>query len=145
MFDIVFVQTSLPLAPELPAAAGPEFYADVTANGFQTKDMECLLDVYTINPDGTLSRQSRGWGSDGRHPIELVDFHGRLKCHTMFTSKLHPDLSFYVDYTFKFTDGILSKVEDAKAVALSNVAKISLNNEMPALDSHPVDAVETKN
>lgn len=144
MFDTVFVQSSLPLASGLPASAAPEFYEDVTANGFQTKDMECLLDVYTINLDGTLSRHLRDWGSDERHPAELVDFHGRLKCYTMFTSKLHPDLSFYVDYTFKFTDGVLSKVEDAKAVALGNVTKISLKNEMAALDSDPADALETR-
>lgn len=145
MFDTVFVQIPIPFAPELPESVVVEFSADVMVNGLQTKDMECLLDEYTVNPDGTLTRHARGWGSDAaRRPAELVDFHGRLRCRTLFTSKLHPDLSFYVNYTFKFTDGILVKVEDTSATNLNNVAKVDLKDEMTRLDSDPVDALETK-
>ena len=145
MFDTVYVQVPLPLALDLPESVALEFSADVQANGLQTKDMECLLDVYTITSNGKLTRHIREWGShESRRPAELVDYHGRLKCHTMFTSKVHPDLSFYINYTFKFTDGILSKVEDAQAVVLGNVTKISLKDEMTRLDSDPIDALETK-
>lgn len=135
MFDTVFVQSSVPLPSSLPLDVGAEFLADVTANGLQTKDMECLLDVYTVNSDGTLSRHSRSWGQDDRRSGELVDFHGRLKCHTLFVPKSHPGLSFFVTYVFKFTDGILSKVEDVQAQDLSGVYRADLKSVQEPFDS----------
>lgn len=126
MFDTVFLRRPLP-APE-PRLSPPlleDLRTMVELSGLQTKDMECLLDKYVIHADGSLERETREWFDTPLFALpEMIDFHGRLRCYTVFVPRTHPAISLYVEYTFKFTDGVLVEVEKARLQCLDPSADL---------------------
>lgn len=107
MFDYLKVEVGL---PDGTSGEGREF---------QTKDLECLLETYTITADGLLLRQQvdMEWVSDA-----TVALGGYLKpidgSETITEIPFHGDITFYEglndgvfrDYVARFTEGKLSRM-----------------------------------
>lgn len=135
MFDEVRFESDLPAPVGLPDRLVSAFNIYVRTSGLQTKDLECLLDVYVVKSDGSLIVNSRIWGdaSDKFSSVdEFTDFHGRLECHGMFTTdSLQENVSesFYVKYILKFTDGFLVKVEVAEVIPLEGMPILDLKQD----------------
>lgn len=66
---------------------------------FQTKDFDCLLDVYLITHEGRLIRCRRSWGRGPERDVEWP-FHGDV---TIYGSA--PDTDGLVEYVVRFTHG----------------------------------------
>jgi hypothetical protein len=62
-------------------------------NHFQTKDLDCLMDRYTITRDGRLLKKKAE-----------VQFHGMLNFYT------YTDDDMWFEYDAKFTDGRLIEI-----------------------------------
>jgi hypothetical protein len=114
MFDNVRVLYPLP-KPE----TGPLPPEDTT---FQTKDMECLLDEYTIHEDGRLTVRRCEYEDTGEidpllkmriHRVvrewdEQVPHHGDIEFYHWV--RWNEDSSQWWSYTARFTDGVLSRI-----------------------------------
>lgn len=146
MFDTVFLRRPLPAPePRLSPLLLEELRATVELSGLQTKDMECLLDKYVIHADGRLERESRTWLDTPLFALpEMVDFHGRLHCCTVFVPRTHPTISLYVEYTFKFTDGVLVEVENPRLRCLDPSVDLReiLDPAGPAVNDDNFDRVD---
>lgn len=86
----------------------------------QTKDLDCLLCIYTITKGGRLIRTSPAWYEDSDKTVisEDTNFHGILNFYG------HEDLPdkqlVWHEYNAKFTDGNLvsiTKVEEPDGLA----------------------------
>jgi hypothetical protein len=138
MFDEVRFESDLPTPVGLPARLAHAFKIYVHSSGLQTKDLECLLDVYVVKANGSLVVNSRTWGDASdkfSSAEEFTDFHGRLECHGIFTTDSLQETvseSFYVKYILKFTDGFLVKVEVAEVTLLEGMSVLDLKHD-PAL------------
>jgi hypothetical protein len=68
---------------------------------FQTKNLECTLDRYTITRDGRLVRHARsGWGAALDHDVEWP-LHGDIRIYTSVKSEDPP----WIEYVVRFTHG----------------------------------------
>jgi hypothetical protein len=111
MYDEISSDYPLPMPAGLPQSLHQRFAEESCEHGFQTKDLECLLEHYVITSEGRLLRTVRGRNAPAlrlltgidqanhdeardsdrpgdpseRGPVELVDvdFHGRLHLHTL--------------------------------------------------------------
>lgn len=70
------------------------------SNGFQTKDFDCLMDIYTISREGRLIREHVFEEVD--RPTGDMDFTGMLKVYDVpyFSGQRH-------EYHLEFVDGTL--------------------------------------
>jgi hypothetical protein len=88
MFDTVYCEYPLPDAR----------HQDLD---FQTKNLECALDTYTITRDGRLVRRAgSGWGANLDRDVEW-SLHGDIRIYTSVKSE---DPS-WVEYVVRFTHG----------------------------------------
>lgn len=93
MYDIVECNYPLPKCPK-------------RLDGWQTKSLDCLLDTYRIDADGSIwKRASDFWDDENKGPKEFVkmaDFTGSVEIHDMIcTSKL----TTFIGYVLLFLDG----------------------------------------
>jgi hypothetical protein len=98
LFDTVYCQYPLPDAR----------HQDLD---FQTKDLECLLDEYTITRDGRLLRHAR---RSGRGPERDVEWplHGDIR---IYTSVASGEERTWVEYRVRFTHGRVEWIRPADA------------------------------
>ncbi len=92
MFDTIYCEYPLPDAR----------HQDLD---FQTKNLECFLDTYTITVDGRLVRRARrGWGA-GAGPERDIEWplHGDIRIYTSVKSEDPP----WVEYVVRFTHGVV--------------------------------------
>lgn len=89
MFDTIYCQYPLP---------NPR-HQDLD---FQTKDLECLLDTYTITREGRLVQHAKsGWGAERlEHDVEWP-LHGDLRFYTSVKTE-EPS---WIEYVARFTHG----------------------------------------
>jgi len=91
LYDIVQCEVPIPGEPK------PK-YPD-----FQTKDLYCCLETYTIQSDGTLTGP---WG--------LMKFHGRLRFYTFESSRSKDpkdEYGIWYEYEANFQDGKLATLD----------------------------------
>jgi len=93
MFDDVLCELPIPHEPK------PQH------SRFQTKDLECCLDLYTIRADGTL------WRSRAEERNGLVPFHGMLNFYTYEYTSGSKEPGMWFEYEAKFTDGRCVSIE----------------------------------
>jgi len=94
MFDTIHCEYPLPVAEH----QGLEF---------QTKNLECLLDTYTITADGRLVRHAqRGefWGARLDHDVEWP-LHGDIRFYTSKDKE-------WIEYIARFTHGQVEWIRD---------------------------------
>lgn len=79
---------------------------------WQTKDFECLLDIYHIDIHNRLLRKESKWGVDHQGhidayyegPFEIIPFHGIFEFYTLYQKK------YLVTFYAKYTDGLLVSI-----------------------------------
>lgn len=87
MFDTIHCEYPLPVAEH-------------QSLDFQTKNLECLLDIYTITRDGRLVRHARRgglWGAPEDHDVEWP-LHGDIRFYTSKDKE-------WIEYVARFTHG----------------------------------------
>lgn len=93
MFDNLICLAPLPNDPPIPR------------DDFQTKDLDCLLDTYTITEDGLLLHAR--WNVEG----ELtVPYHGLIRFYYGDWSNDDQKMHAWYEYEAKFTDGKLVEI-----------------------------------
>lgn len=116
--------------------------------GFQTKDLECLMDRYTISVEGRLIRHDVRY--EWREGDEGDVFGGYLEpvSETLEDTGYHGDLRFYdafsvvgggrvwIEFAARFTEGAVSRVEVAEIRELPQTRSVRLGErEYRASDS----------
>lgn len=81
---------------------------------FQTKDLESLLDHYTITRDGRLVRRARRGLMGGPARDVTWPLHGDLR---FYTSIGEDDARQWIEYVARFTHGRVESIRDHKEVA----------------------------
>ena len=121
MFDYVDINYDLPM-PENAGAEHVVFIKNaIAADNFQTKDFECMLDVYYLDKEGFLYQQI----SD---KYEEYYVHQHVRCYTYI--KIPPDdASYWLEYDLKFTDGKLEKATAVEWNKMNSFKKIDLELE----------------
>jgi hypothetical protein len=113
MFDTIYCEYPLPDARHQ--------YLD-----FQTKNLECLLDTYTITVDGRLVRRARrGWGA-GAGPERDIEWplHGDIRIYTSVKSEDPP----WVEYVVRFTHGVVEWIRP--------LAEVQRDPDLPPRTEH---------
>lgn len=127
MYDDIVCKYPLPL---------PEDTKGYTPQGFQTKDLECALDLYEIREDGTLWLRDVEYEYDDGDPNGKNFYEKSPKCREVKSSWKQITLTQTIDmYNYHHTDGeydysvefrvvfiqgILNKIELIKFEAIDN-------------------------
>lgn len=123
MFDSIQCNLALPLPLEVI-----DIMPDIYDHEFQTKDMECLMDLYMLDDQGRLHKEERTshWVDDDSYFLKgyfdstcekIVDlnFHGVLNFYmyeTVYDDKdRNSGKDVSIDFLAKFTNGLLDFVE----------------------------------
>jgi hypothetical protein len=121
MFDYVDINYDLPM----PENAVPEHVVfiinSIAADNFQTKDFECMLDVYYLDKEGFLYQQI----SDKYKEYYV---HQHVRCYT-YIKIPSEDASYWLEYDLKFTDGKLEKATAVEWKKMDSFKKIDLELE----------------
>jgi hypothetical protein len=101
MFDYIDINYDLPM----PANATGEHVVfiknAIAADNFQTKDFECMLDVYYMDKEGFMY-QKIGDKYEERYA------HQHIRCYT-YVQIPSEDSRYWLEYDLKFTDGKLQQ------------------------------------
>ena len=103
MFDYVDVNYDLPL-PDNATDEHIVFIKNaIAADNFQTKDFECMLDVYYIDREGFMYLKN---GDEYEECYVLQHF----RCYTYIRIPSE-DSRYWLEYDIKFTDGKLKQAD----------------------------------
>lgn len=82
---------------------------------FQTKNLECGMDTYTITRDGRLIRRAP---KSGRGPIRDIEWplHGDIRIYTSLRNEDSPDSRTWVEYVVRFTHGCVEWIRPYEEV-----------------------------
>lgn len=120
MFDTIKCEYKLPV----PANLDWIDFNLIQDKEFQTKDMDCVLNEYTITQDGRLMLKKaeykwvdddnsflKGYLDEVSSVLEDTNFHGQLNFYCFeYIEKDNKELSICIDYLAKFTDGKLVNI-----------------------------------
>ncbi len=102
-----------------------EWNIDVNSITYQTKDLENLLNLYTVNGEGRLIYKNvkykwkdddnaflKGYMEEESHTLDDMNYHGVLNFYTYENlDKDGKQFSYSLDYEAKFTDGKLTSIK----------------------------------
>lgn len=123
MFDSIQCNCTLPLPLEVI-----DVMPDIYDQEFQTKDMECLMDLYILDAQGRLQKEERisHWVDDDSY---FLKGYFDSTCEKTLDTNFHGVINFYIyarvyddkdeksgkdvsiDFMSKFTNGVLDYVE----------------------------------
>lgn len=123
MFDSIQCNCPLPLPLEII-----DLIPDIYEQEIQTKDLDCLMDLYILNEDGKLLREAKKyeWRDDDSYFLKgyletverkIVDtnYHGYINFYIyerIYTNESKDEgLDVSIDFIGKFNNGILEKIE----------------------------------
>ena len=120
MFDNIICQIPLPTTLE-----AIDLGVDFNDCEIQTKSLENLLELYTINEEGELILKEvirewvddddaflKGYLKEKSHSYKKIDYHGVLEFYIYEEVSVN-DMYYtvFIEYNAKFTDGILKNIE----------------------------------
>lgn len=105
MFDYLDVNYDLPMPGNVTDEHRVFIANAINADNFQTKDFECMLDVYYLDKDGFMYLKN---GDN----YEEYYVHQHVRCYA-YIQIPSEDIKYWLEYDLKFTDG---KLEKATAV-----------------------------
>lgn len=112
MYDNFTIEYPLPIEHWVPDKYRSIAYQCFGSDGFQSKDMECLLHYYFISNDGRIFiDKPSSFESDIPYERKQIYFHGHIKVYDLVfldednQEQDRPRLWF--EYDLKFTDGLL--------------------------------------
>lgn len=121
MFDSIEISYPLPLPLEVIDKL-PDLYKEE----FQTKDLECAMELYFLGEDGALNllKQEREWVDDDssflkgylkviKEEIVPINYHGiiNLYAYERIENENETGFDISVDYLAKFSNGKLESIE----------------------------------
>jgi hypothetical protein len=101
MFDYVDVNYDLPMPQNATDEHRVFIINSIAADNFQTKDFECMLDVYHLDKDGFMYLKNIN-----NHEEYYV--HQHVRCYT-YIKIPSEDARYWLEYDLKFTDGKLQQ------------------------------------
>lgn len=114
MFDNFEIDYPLPIEEWIPVQYRTYAYHTFAADGFQTKDLECLLDYYYIDNSGSLFKNKQpSWfkGPSKDDEYEKIYFHGHINVYNSVSIYSEDEKTkgpkLWFEYDLKFTDGLL--------------------------------------
>jgi hypothetical protein len=112
MFDTIEVDFPLPVASYIESPIKSYISQSIYADGFQSKDLECLMDNYFIDNNGFLYKNGNSmWESPKDiEPLKIkMYYHGHLRVYNMvlLEDDIDEQKTVWLEYDLKFTDGIL--------------------------------------
>lgn len=114
MYDNFMIDYPLPIEQWIPEKYKNYIYYTFSSDGFQCKNLECILNNYFISNDGHIFEDHFDFQSDKILTRKQIYFHGHIQVHTPVyieddDSRQGPMLWF--EYDLKFTDGLLVKAK----------------------------------
>lgn len=114
MFDYIEIDYPLSIEEWIPVQYRTYAYHTFAADGFQSKDLECLLDHYYIDNNGNLFKnlQSSWFESPSKNDeYKKIYFHGHMHAYTSvwidYEDEKNKGPMLWFEYDLKFTDGLL--------------------------------------
>jgi hypothetical protein len=121
MFDYIDANYDLPI-PEDSTDEHRVFIKNaIAADNFQTKDLDCMLDVYYLDKDGFMYEKI------GDEYKEYY-VHQHIRCYT-YIYVPSEDFKYWLEYDLKFTDGKLEKATVLDWEKMVHFKKIDLELE----------------
>lgn len=111
MYDNFIIDYPLPLASWIPDAY--KQYIDYTfaSEGFQSKDLSCVLNNYFISNDGHIFEDEFDFADKNPVNRKPIYFHGHIKvyCPVYISDDDSRDIKtmLWFEYDLKFTDSLL--------------------------------------
>lgn len=138
MFDDFVVECNLPMPENPQGYSGTKF--------FQTKDLDCALDLYKIKSDGTVwIKKTKGeWIGGNPKAKSFSERFGHFKLEKeweeFYNHTFEVDLcgyvisedgpyDYWIDYRISFVDGIVNKINLKKFEARDNSSRKRINKE----------------
>ena len=107
MFDYFTIDYPLPIESYIPEKYKSFIYSAINEDGFQTKDLECLLYRYHVDNIGRIfCADFPDFESDEEPVYNKIYQHG----HVLISTVVHLDGNgndFWLEYDLKFTDSLL--------------------------------------
>jgi|688.fasta_scaffold02087_62 hypothetical protein len=107
MFDYFTIDYPLPIESYIPEKYKSFIYSAINEDGFQTKDLECLLYRYHVDNIGRIfCADFPDFESDEEPVYNKIYQHG----HVFISTVVHLDDNgndFWLEYDLKFTDSLL--------------------------------------
>lgn len=114
MFDYIEIDYPISIEKWVPSQYATYAYHTFGADGFQTKDLDCLLNYYYIDNNGFLyiNKQSSWFEKPNTDDnYEKIYFHGHMGAYTSVwiddPDDEHKGPMLWFEYDLKFTDGML--------------------------------------
>jgi hypothetical protein len=109
MFNDVYIDYPLPLAGYIPDRWKDIARIEISAGGFQTKDLSKDLSSYYIDNCGYLYLDKSDWEKD-EHDLNLkINYHGYILIYAPIC--INEEKHFWLEYKLKYTDGKLVEAE----------------------------------
>lgn len=117
MYDNFMIDYPLPLEEWIPKKYHSHIHYTFSADGFQSKDLECLMNNYFISNDGRIYLDEFYFESDKQLDRKTIYYHGHIRVYTsvhlddLFNQPTGPFSSnkLWFEYDLKFTDSLLVK------------------------------------
>ena len=122
MFDYVDVNYDLPMPQNATDEHKVFIINSIAADNFQTKDFECMLDVYYLDKDGFM------YMKNANNYEEEYYVHQHVRCYT-YIEIPSEDIKYWLEYDLKFTDGKLEKATAVEWKKMDSFKKIDLELE----------------
>lgn len=111
MFDRVYCHQQL---PDIIIEGKIVKFPDDTQ--FQTKDFDCLFDIYHIDIHNRLLRKEAIWAvetpeyndSPFEGPFEIVNYHGIFTIYSIYETDNN---KYWINFRIKYTDGLLVSID----------------------------------
>ena len=112
MFDTIEIDFPLPVALYIEHPIRSYISQSIYADGFQCKDLECLMDNYFIDNNGFLYKNENNIWEKPKNiePLKVkMYYHGHLRVYNMvlLEDQIDKQKTVWLEYDLKFTDGIL--------------------------------------
>ena len=121
MFDYIDINYDLPL----PKNATDEHIVfiknAIAADNFQTKDFECMLDVYYLDREGFVYQKN-----GDKYEEHYV--HQHVRCYT-YIAIPSEDCRYWLEYDLKFTDGKIQQSSVTSWEKMVGFKPIELDDE----------------
>ena len=112
-YDSFYIDYPLPIEPWIPASYKSYIYYAFSADGFQSKSMDCFLNDYHIDNNGYLYlEESSSFEEDSKNKkTSKIYFHGHIRVHCPVyltrDGSRDANMMLWFEYDLKFTDSLL--------------------------------------
>lgn len=108
MYDSFLIDFPLPIEDWVPKEYRDAALYTFAADGFQSKDLECVLFSYYISNDGHIFKDHFDFESSRILERENIYFHGHIKVYCpVFLDDNRSSKMLWFSYDLKFTDSLL--------------------------------------